>query len=319
VTATLERLEATLADLRRLEVGERELAVRTDILDLVAVCDHAEAARELAGQVAELPYNRPSRAIVALIDEERRPLEFDARVFCTPDREHEHRVAACSELVTFTAGSGGAALPSLIAGLLLPDLPGFLLWRSGSYAARDLLESLWPLVTRVIVDSTNDPGSLALLPLLLARAPARDVTDLSWTKITGWRDTVARLFDVPESRPALDCLDHVEIRHAGASDAQSRLLAGWLASRTGRRPRLAIIAEQRADMKSGSLTRVELRCKDEVYLAERIDEGIARMSAPRIPEQNVRIRVPHAPELLAQELDIFGRDVVFEEALTALP
>jgi glucose-6-phosphate dehydrogenase assembly protein OpcA len=319
VSVGLDELERILAGLRREATGARELAVRTNILDLVVVCDSADVAHELTDAIAELPYNRPSRAIVALIADGSSELEFDARVFCTPARQDDARIAACSELVAFSSGDGGAGLPSLVAGLLLPDLPVFLLWRTAGSGPQGLLDRLWPLITRVVVDSTADAQALRDVPELMARRPARDVTDLSWTKLTGWRDTVARLFDAPESARALRRLERVEISHAGASREQARLLAGWIASRTQRRPEFAIEGERRADMRSGSLTGVCLTCAGERYEARRVDEGVASLHAPNMPAHALRLRVPHLRELIAQEFEIFGRDELFEQALAAVP
>src|SRR4051794_11691946 len=185
-----ETIEATLADLRALETGSSASGVRTNILDLVILCDDRETADEMVELVANLPYSRPSRAIVALADEHRGPVEYDARVFCTrADGEDDGaNMQVCSELVSLSAGEGGAALPSLIAALTLPDLPVFLLWRAEPEFRGLMIDRLWPLVTRVVVDSTLQPGTLERIPDLFERAPGRCVTDLSWTKITGWRE-----------------------------------------------------------------------------------------------------------------------------------
>ena len=66
-----------------------------------------------------------------------------------------------------------------------------------------LVAACWPFATRVVVDSTGERSGLHSLPGLLAREPPRSVTDLSWTKLTGWRELVARLFDPPKAARAL--------------------------------------------------------------------------------------------------------------------
>ena len=121
----------------------------------------------------------------------------------------------CSEIVTLESGRGGIALPSLVAGLLLPDLPVFLHWRAEPDASRVVLARLWELATRVVVDSTAVPRALDSLDGLVQRQPDRSVTDLSWTKITGWREAVARAFDNAENAAALAELTHLEITHVG--------------------------------------------------------------------------------------------------------
>jgi glucose-6-phosphate dehydrogenase assembly protein OpcA len=226
----------------------------------------------------------------------------------------------CSELVTLSAGEGGAALPSLIAALTLPDLPVFLLWRSEPDFTGLMIDRLWALVNRVVVDSTLQEGTLEQLPNLLGRMPRRDVTDLSWTKITGWREAVARPFDNPENARCLGLLQKIEVHHAGASQAQARLLAGWVLSRLGNTAAEVVIeSERRRDMRSGSLTAVKLTCGEHEYLVERVKEGIGRVVAPNIPEHTVPLPVPKLRELVALELQVFDPDEIFEAAVLAAP
>jgi len=313
---SVEEVESALAALRREHLGDRRGSVRTSLLDLVAVCDDEALAAELAEAVEALPSSRPSRALLALVRSGDGPVEFEARVFARETGGDEF--AVFSESVSLTSGGGGAPLPSLIAGLLLPDLPVVLLWRARPRIQSALLKGLWPLATRVVVDSTGEPGTLEALQVLIAREPQRPVGDLSWTKIQGWRETVARMFDVPESAQALARLERIAIRHVAPADAQARLLAAWVRSRTGITAPVELTAETRDDMRSGSITCVTLVCAGADYRVERVDEGIARLDAPLVPSQNVRIRVPQLRHLLALEFEVQGRDPAFEDAVRAL-
>jgi glucose-6-phosphate dehydrogenase assembly protein OpcA len=317
VTGFVEGIERRLVELREQETGTRRAGVRTNVLDLVIYTDANDTAGELAELVATLPYSRPSRAIVALAEDRGDHLHYEARVFCfQSERDSE---PMCSELVELTAGEGGAALPSLISSLLLPDLPVFLLWKARPDFGGHMIERLWPLADRFIVDSTSHRGTLAGLPQLFERRPPKTVTDLSWTKITAWREGVARAFDTAENARMLHELSRVEISHVAPSHAQARLLAAWLMSRLDRDFDVELTAEQRSDMRSGSLTSVRLECGGEQVLVLREDEGIGIVRAPRIAEHHVPLRVPALRELVADELQIFERDVVFEETVPWLP
>jgi glucose-6-phosphate dehydrogenase assembly protein OpcA len=318
MAVTLSVIESTLSDLRSHETSGSGRGVRTHMLDLVVFCDEREQADEMVEVVASLPHSRPSRAIIALGLDDESEVVADARVFCTPVPGESAGVQVCSEIVKLEGGRGGIALPSLVAGLLLPDLPVFLHWRAQPDASRVVLARLWELATRVVVDSTAIPRALDSLSGLVQRQPDRSVTDLSWTKITGWREAVARAFDNAENAAALTELTHLEITHVGASDAQARLLAAWLTSRTGRTPQLEIRSEQKDDMRDGSLTRVELTCDGQRYCVQRVEEGTGIVEAPRLPEHHVPLRVPPLRGLLAQELEFLGRDRIFEQAVTSL-
>lgn len=317
MSVTLSVIESTLADLRSHETSGSGRGVRTNMLDLVVFCDRRDLADEMVEVIASLPHSRPSRAIIALGLDDESDVVADARVFCSPV-PGGGGVQVCSEIVKLEGGSGGIALPSLVAGLLLPDLPVFLHWRAEPDASRVVLARLWELATRVVVDSTAIPRALDSLTALVQRQPDRSVTDLSWTKITGWREAVARAFDNAENAGALAEFTHLEIGHVGTSDAQARLLAAWLISRTGRTPELSIVSEVNAEMRNGSLTRVELTCAGETYLVRRVEEGTGVVEAPRLPEHHVPLRVPPLRGLVAHELEFLGRDRIFEQALTCL-
>jgi glucose-6-phosphate dehydrogenase assembly protein OpcA len=305
-------VEERLAELRG---GERGQA-RTQLLDLVVLTDEPREAERMARLLEELPGNRPSRAIIALATHDPRTLDASAEVVTTtsPSGEGELRC----ELVRLAAGDDGGALPSLIASLLLPDLPVFLLLRLDPERWESLVKDSWSFATRVVADSTAEPSGLHSLKGLLAREPTRSVTDLSWTKLTGWRELVARLFDPPRATRALARLDRIEVTHAGRSQAQARLLAAWILSRTDRHPSVELTRETRRDMRSGSLVSVALTCRKERYEVARLAEGVAELRSPYLEPQRARLWVPHMPALIAEELGIYERDEAFEEAVAQL-
>jgi glucose-6-phosphate dehydrogenase assembly protein OpcA len=306
-------VETRLAELRE---GERGQA-RTQLLDLVVLTDDKREAVRMARLIEDLPGNRPSRAIIALATRGRRAVDADADVVTTASPSGDG-VLRC-ELVNLSAGDDGAALPSLIASLLLPDLPVFVLLRLDPEAWEPLVAATWALATRIVLDSTGERSGLHSLPGLLAREPKRSVTDLSWTKLTGWRELVARLFDPPKAaRALLARLDRIELTHAGRSQAQARLLAAWILSRTGRHPSVELTSEPRRDMRSGSLIGVRLTCGKERYEVVRLSEGVAEVRSPHLDRQQARLWVPHLPALVAAELGIYERDVGFEAAVAQL-
>src|ERR1700710_407680 len=147
----LSVIESTLADLREHETYGSGRGVRTHMLDLVVYCDRRAEAERMVEVVASLPHSRPSRAIIALGLDDESDVAADARVFCTPVPGGATGVQVCSEIVSLESGNGGIALPSLIAGLLLPDLPVFLHWRAEPDASRLVLSRLWEPATRVVV------------------------------------------------------------------------------------------------------------------------------------------------------------------------
>jgi glucose-6-phosphate dehydrogenase assembly protein OpcA len=310
--SAIGEVEERLAELRGGERGE----ARTQLLDLVVLADEPREAERMARLLEQLPGNRPSRAIIALAAHGARELGATAEIVTTPSPSGAGELRC--ELVNLTAGDEGAALPSVIASLLLPDLPVFLLLRLDPERWEPLVQACWTFVSRVVVDSTGERSGLHSLPGLLARKPSRSVTDLSWSKLTGWRELVARLFDPPKATRALTRLDRIQLTHAGRSQAQARLLAAWILSRTHRHPSVELTSEPRRDMRSGSLIGVVLTCGKERYEVVRRAEGVAELHSPYLDPQQARLWVPHLPALVADELGIYERDESFEAAVAQL-
>jgi glucose-6-phosphate dehydrogenase assembly protein OpcA len=315
VAAAVSAVAAVEERLAELRGGERGKA-RTQLLDLVVLIDEEREAERMARLLEQLPGNRPSRAIIALAAHGPRKLEAAAEVVTTPSPSGAGELRC--ELVNLAAGNEGAALPSLISGLLLPDLPVFLLLRLDPERWEPLVRACWSFSSRIVVDSTGERSGLHSLPGLLAREPRRSVTDLSWSKLTGWRELVARLFDPPRATRALTRLDRVQLTHVGRSQAQARLLAAWILSRTDRHPSVELTSEARRDMRSGSLTGVVLTCGKERYEVTRLAEGVAELRSPHLEPQQARLWVPHLPALVADELGIYERDLGFEAAVAQL-
>jgi glucose-6-phosphate dehydrogenase assembly protein OpcA len=241
-----ENIEAALAtDWRQLHstIDGREGALaRASVLTLiVTVAEPANVDRALDA-LGHLSRQHPSRTIVLL------PTPADA----TPDLQVWHDTSClntaerdqllCGEQIV-VAARGGAVhhLYSLADQLTIPDLPTFLWW-VGDLPARDdmLFEPLTELVDRLIVDSANFRAlgpSLAWIDQVARRrhAPCAP-SDLTWTRLTPWRDLVAQFFDAPTLRPYLDSLDRVTLASrpgSPAGAAQVLLLIAWLAGRLG--------------------------------------------------------------------------------------
>lgn len=317
IASRLSTLEAALDQLRRGTGGADGPRTLTQILDLVVLCDQEREATAMRKVLAKLPANRPSRALIALAQHEPRETEAEASLVEYAGGSSDAPKLA-SEVVQLVSGDGGVALPAAIAGLLLPDLPVYLLLRLDPSRWPALVDGVWPLASRIVVDSTHEASALMTVPELIARPPRVPVTDLSWTKLTGWRDTVARLFDDPRGARSLGKLTRLSITHVGRSSAQARLMAAWVSSRTGIRPRVEISSIARRDMRSGSLVSVELGCGKEEFSVHRVDEGVAEVRSPNLPVHRVRLHVPAFAELLSEELELTDHDAAFEDAVATL-
>jgi hypothetical protein len=185
----------------------------------------------------------------------------------------------CTETIRVRLKGPRASAPaSVVQPLLLPDLPAFLRWRGLPPFGETAFEGLVDVVDRLIVDSTewpDLPSSYGGLTEIFERVA---VSDIAWARTSRWRPQLASLW------PKL--AEVKSIRVTGTA-AQAHLLAGWLRSRLQRDVELEHDPSDR-------LVGVEL-------------DGEPAPFPPGDP--------PSAADVLSDELDKFGRDGIFEEAV----
>jgi glucose-6-phosphate dehydrogenase assembly protein OpcA len=192
--------------------------------------------------------------------------------------------AICTETIRIRLKGARAAVPaSVVEPLLLPDLPAFLRWRGLPPFGEDYFEGLIGVVDRLIVDSTewpDLPGSYRGLTGIFDRVA---VSDIAWARTSRWRPQLASLW------PEIAKVKHIRVT---GTAAQAHLLAGWLRSRLQH----AVELEHEP---SDRLVGVDL-------------DGEPAPFPPGDP--------PSGADLLSEELDQFGRDSIYEDAVRgALP
>ncbi len=148
----------------------------------------------------------------------------------------------CSEVITVAARSIAASdLLNTMVGLLIPDLPVFIYWRSFNNEDRGPIEHIARFANTLIVDShaTRDDATARdrLMELMLNPPANIGVRDLNWARLNAWRDVVAQFFDNPSFRQQAFDISEVEIERdiatSGGIPTRTLLLTGWLASRLG--------------------------------------------------------------------------------------
>jgi hypothetical protein len=275
----LRELEKELAELRAASAEPGAAPrLRASVMTHIAWVPErwVEAATDTLAGLAE---RHPSRTILLFPrpDDPRDALdgEVDFRCFVRGGQQRE----VCSEVISVRlCGRRAAAPASVVMPLLVSDLPVFLRWRGPLPFGAPELEQLVGVADRLVVDSREWPearADLASLPQLCDRIA---VSDISWARIEPWRVAVADLWPgVAEAS---------RLRVAGP-EPEALLLQGWLAARLGRAIRL------------------EREPAGEVELVE-VDGREAR---PR------RLGALTPSDLLSDQLEVFARDRIFEEAV----
>jgi len=205
-----------------------------------------------------------------------------------------------------------------------------------------------PLAGLLALARGGDPGTQQ------AEARRFAPSDLNWDRIVGWREATAHFFDHSEYTSSLWKIGTAEIRYAAPPDGQESnpvgalLYAAWLATRLGwefhtaaagrggpgdfvltvhqgMRPIPIIIrAVQTESPEQQSLLTIRLTTNDIDPITFHMERGAGGMfvdcAVEREGTETVHYKVLHntADEagLLDTELEVFGADSIFEEALT---
>jgi len=281
--ATIRTIERTLGHLRAQQSEEAGApAMRTSVLTHMAWVPEPwqDAAMKALGGLAE---RHPSRTILLFPrpDEDRDALDasVDLRCFAGRGVGGSAGRAVCFEVIQITLCGPRAHHPgTVVAPLLITDLPVFLRWRGDPPFGTTELDELTAEADRLVVDSAEwrDPvGGLERFAELFDRVA---VSDIAWARTEQWRYALAELWP---------SVAEVGTLRVVGPEADAHLLAGWLRARLGREIAL------------------------DVETAPTIEE-VAVDGTPVDPGR----WIPSTPsDLLSDQLEIFGRDRLYEEAV----
>ncbi len=293
--------EAILKELSQLWVslGKQDDAgvLRACAMTLILAAEESEDSALAGEMLAELIHEHPSRAIVLRV-RAANGAALESRVLAQCWMPFGKRQQICCEQIEITSPETGLAeVRRVLMGLIAPDLPVVLVCRG---ARLFLLESFQPVIEaagKVVMDSrgTADVGMI-LDRVAYLRGAGRNVQDLAWTRLTGIRQQIASLFDLPERAAKLRQVEKIEITHAAGAvpPAEALYLAAWLRQGIGPQAAPVFVASGSAPVSALALLGegVEMRMTFEPALA-----------------------APRDCDLLREELSISGRDPVYDDVL----
>jgi glucose-6-phosphate dehydrogenase assembly protein OpcA len=314
--------------------------VRASVANLVVVTANRAAGQRALAAVEELGARVPSRCVVLIAEppEGRQGVRSWARVV---NRRPAQGPELVWEQVVVQTNVHPRHLTSVILPLLLPDLSVFTWWEGTPPFDQLVFDELTSVTDRLIVDSAAFADPVADLRRLAGAVGVLEpaVTDCAWGRLTPWREMLAAPFSAPQLRPALDRVRWLRIDSVEPTAGLE--LLGWFASRLGwslegvrqagdelaadyRAPAGACQARVMAAIGSSNLTRVHLELEtDDGPASVRVEAPpghlVATVEVPGQPTGRRKVgRGPDpatGPAGLGQELQMFGRDRVFEDAL----
>src|SRR5690349_17922512 len=228
VTVQPERILRDLQELwAQLAVDQADSGgvLRACAMTLVVAAEDAPDAGRARQTVGVLMHNHPSRAVIVRPGSD----ALDARIFAECWKPFGKSQQICSEGIEITAGrSGFSEVAKFLVPLRVPDLPVVLWCRGAAALEPGPLDPLFPLADKIIFDSSEviDADS-ALQFLRRLRGRGRRVADLHWTRLTGWREVLAHLFDDRALQPGE--VKGAQVIFGGSSVTTcARYFAAWI-------------------------------------------------------------------------------------------
>ena len=244
----------------------------------------------------------------------------------------------------------------LVAKLMIPDLPRFVWWKATPNPEQTLFQVLAQNAHCVIMDSSYFSAPEQEFPKMQNLIDAETyVADLNWHRLSIWQELTAAAYDPPERRDSLSEVDRITIDYEKGNAAQALLFLGWLASRLDWQPvsyeekdqqdydlkhirfkgmndriveaELAAIPVGDPGEIIGDLIGVQLSsinskancatilCSETTGCMRMESGGSAQFSRT---EQVTAMPDQKAEYLMGQQLQRWGRDVLFEESLSVV-
>jgi glucose-6-phosphate dehydrogenase assembly protein OpcA len=201
-----------------------------------------------------------------------------------------------------------------VLGIIVPDLPVVVWCRQKSVfretsdqPQRSGLESVLRLATKIILDTRGSDLKQAFTVLNRWRKEGRLFSDLEWTRLTPWRETLATVFDQHSS--LIPAIRSVEIRYTGSTIPASALyLAAWL--KRGLTAEPSFVQEPGAE---SALADIRIESPDSTVQLARTGPACLRLEVGG-QEQQISLAGSSFYELMHEELTVIGQDSVFESA-----
>jgi glucose-6-phosphate dehydrogenase assembly protein OpcA len=150
-----------------------------------------------------------------------------------PVQKHGQSTLVCCEYITLRGTATALERNAgMISGLVIGELPTFLWWKGTPDSDYGLFKRLAGLSNSVIVDSNSfNNAEVELLQVHDLMTQGIALADLNWRRLAAWQELTAEAFDPPERRAALSEVDQVTIDYEKGNQAQALMFLGWLASR----------------------------------------------------------------------------------------
>ena len=215
---------------------------RACALNFIVITEDARELEALGDLAGDVTLEHPARIFLIAANRRSGTPDLDAWISarCSLPVPGGRQVC-CEQINLLASGAEANKIPSIVTSLLVPDVPGVLLWKARVNVRDHILQSLAHVVDRILIDTSEDPspesGLLAWREFMRNRSLHVMYGDLAWTHLTAWRSVVAGSFNPPDMRARLSQVSSVTVTYSSTSApqhsglSQSLLFVAWLASK----------------------------------------------------------------------------------------
>lgn len=152
--------------------------------------------------------------------------------YCPILKKNSSNLMCCEYITLRGTKTALNRVGDIVAALMIPELPKFVWWKATPNPEQELFKKMVECCRCVVLDSSyySDPEAEFLKMIELIEAETY-VADLNWHRFSAWQELTAAAFDPPERREALKDIDQVVIDYEKGNPGQALMFLGWLASR----------------------------------------------------------------------------------------
>jgi len=308
--------EKILKELAALWVEEAKLGeagvLRACSMTLIVMAEEGDDAAALGETIAALMPQHPARAILVRLraGNER---ALSERVYQQCWKPFGQRQQICCEQIELTASDAALGdLPSVLLPLFVADLPVILWCRSPRLVEMPEFNQIARMANKVVLDSAAFSDAVRAMTRM-ADEDFQDlrIGDLAWTRLTRWREMLARVFENREYLERLSGITSVTVEWGAGYETAAWYLAAWTQNAL-----LDAGANVRAKLRRGEGTiRIELAGSNLHAVLQRENDRLV-VTVDEL-SNCTHLPVPSDYLLMREELGIVRADTIFDRTLSA--
>lgn len=152
--------------------------------------------------------------------------------YCPVNKKNKDSLICCEYITLSGTAEALDRIGGIITELTIGDLPKFVWWKAAPSPEHTLFKRLTSYCDSIIFDSSsfvNPEQNLSYLSQMTQQGVT--LADLNWRRLASWQELSAAAFDPPERRGEIYEVDKVTIDYEKGNQAQALMFLGWLGSR----------------------------------------------------------------------------------------